>query len=329
MLLTQFWEHYIILFKRKKDIMMQEELNGLKDHYELAIIGCGPAGLSAALNAKIRNRDFVLLGSEVCSPKLSKAPQVDNWLGFPEIEGEELRQRFLDHVKEKEIPITQFKVTNIYPGPPYTLMGKDQSFEADSVIIATGVSAEKLFPGEAELLGRGVGYCATCDGPLYKDKIVAIISYNQEGEDEANYMANICSKVYYIPYYNDIAKLDPRIDVRKGKVKKILGNQRVEKLDLGDEQLQVEGVFILRDTLPAEQLISGLEMEDSAIKVNHKLETSMPGLFAAGDCTGQPYQLIKAAGEGGTAALHAVKYLDNLKSANHNDQASNNISPIH
>ncbi|HBV86451.1 MAG TPA: thioredoxin reductase [Desulfosporosinus sp.] len=293
---------------------MSEDLNMLKDHYELAIIGCGPAGMSAALNAKIRNRDFVLLGSEFCSPKLSKAPQVDNWLGFPEIGGEELRQRFLDHVKQKEIPITQFKVTNIYPGPPYTLIGKDQSFEADTVIIATGVTTGKLFPGEAELLGKGVGYCATCDGPLYKNKQVAIISYNQEGEEEANYMADICSKVYYIPYYSGISKLDPRIEVKKGRVQKILGVQMVEQLDLGEEQLSVAGVFILRDTLPAEQLVAGLEMEESSIKVNHKLETNLPGLFAAGDCTGQPYQLIKAAGEGGTAALQAVKYLDNLKS---------------
>jgi len=293
---------------------MAEDLHTLKDHYELAIIGCGPAGMSAALNAKIRNRDFVLLGSEFCSPKLSKAPQVDNWLGFPEIGGEELRQRFLNHVKEKEIPITQFKVTNIFPGPPFTLMGKDQSFEADTVIIATGVSAGKLFPGEAELLGKGVGYCATCDGPLFKNKKVAIISYNQEGEEEANYMADICSKVYYIPYYSDILNLDPRIEINKSKVEKIVGDQTLEQLDLEEETLFVDGVFILRDTLPAEQLVSGLEMEGAAIKVNHKLETSMPGLFAAGDCTGQPYQLIKAAGEGGTAALHAVKYLDNLKS---------------
>ena len=292
---------------------MAESLQTLKKHYELAIIGCGPAGMAAALNAKIRNRDFILLGSEFCSPKLSKAPQIENWLGFPEISGEELRQRFLNHVKSKEIQIVPFKVTNIYPGPPYTLLGKDQSIEADAIIMATGVSVGKLFPGEAELLGSGVGYCATCDGPLYKNKNVAIVSYNQEGEDEANFMADLCAKVYYIPYYSALSKLDPRIEVKKVKVKGIVGTDNVKQLDLGTEQLAVDGVFILRDTLPAEQLISGLEMEDGAIKVNHKLETSMPGLFAAGDCTGQPYQLIKAAGEGGTATLQAVKYLDNLK----------------
>jgi len=239
---------------------------------------------------------------------------VENWLGFPEITGEDLRQRFLNHVKEKGIPIVPFKVTNIYPGPPYTLVGKDQTIEADVVIIATGVSVDKLFPGEAELLGSGVGYCATCDGPLYKDKKVAIVSYNQEGEAEADFMANLCAKVYYIPYYSsDLSKLDSRIEVKKGKVKGIIGPETVKQLDLGEEQLTVDGVFVIRDTLPAEQLISGLEMEDAGIKVNHKLETNMPGLYAAGDCTGQPYQLIKAAGEGGTAALHAIRYLDNLK----------------
>lgn len=293
--------------------MTTEEIQTLKNHYELAIVGCGPAGMSAALNAKIRKRDFILLGSEFCSPKLSKAPQIDNFLGFPEIGGEELRQRFLNHLKEMKIEIVPFKVTSIYPGPPFTLAGKDQSFEADALILATGVSVDKLFPGEAELLGRGVGYCATCDGPLYKNKNVAIISYTQEGEDEANFMADICSKVYYIPYYSDLVRLDPRIEVKKSKIKNIVGAQSVEQLELDEEQLSVDGVFIMRETLPAEQLVSGLEMKDGAIKVNHELQTNMPGLFSAGDCTGQPYQLIKAAGEGGTAALQAVKYLDTLK----------------
>lgn len=297
---------------------MSEDLQTIKDHYELAIVGCGPAGMAAALNAKIRKRDFILLGSEFCSPKLSKAPQIENWLGFPEIGGEDLRQRFLNHLKEKGIPIIPFKVTNIYSGPPFTLLGKEKSLEADALILATGVSVSKLFPGEAELLGLGVGYCATCDGPLYKDKKVAIISYNHEGEDEANFMADICTKVYYIPYYSDLLRLDPRIEIKRGKVKKIVGSQKAEQLDLGEEQLSVDGVFIVRENLPAEQLVSGLEMEDGAIKVNHKLETNFPGLFAAGDCTGQPYQLIKAAGEGGTAALQAVKYLDNLKSQDPN-----------
>lgn len=284
-----------------------------KSHYDLAIVGCGPAGMAAAINAKIRNKDFIFLGSEFCSPKLAKAHQVDNFLGFPEIGGEELRQRFLKHMKQMEIEIIPWKVNNIYPGPPFTLIGSDQAFEADAVILATGVSAQKLVPGESELLGRGVGYCATCDGPLYKGRSVAIIAYDKEAEAEANYMAEICSAVYYIPFYKEIGNLDERIVLKKDKIKEIAGSDHVEKLVLGQEELTVDGVFLLRDNMPAEQLIPDLKMDNGSVLVNHQLETNIPGLFAAGDCTGQPYQLLKAAGEGATAALYAVKYLDALK----------------
>ncbi len=292
---------------------MFENTIDLKERYELVIVGCGPAGMSAALNAKIRRRDFVLLGTEFCSPKLSKAPQVDNWLGFPEMNGEEMRQRFFDHLKQMEISIVPFKVNNIFPGPPFTIVGSEKSLEADAVILATGVSAQKLFPGEVELLGKGVGYCATCDGPLYRNKKVAIIGYNEEAEDEANFMADICSNVYYVPYYTNIKNLDQRIEVKNQKVKEIRGQDKVDYLALADQELEVDGVFILRDVIPAEQLVPGLEMTNGIVKVSHDLETNISGLFAAGDCTGQPYQLIKAAGEGGTAALNAIKYLDSKK----------------
>lgn len=285
----------------------------LKSRYQLAIVGCGPAGMSAALNAKIRNKDFILLGSDFCSPKLAKAPQIDNYLGFHEIKGEDLRQNFLNHVKAMGIEVVPWKVLNIYPGPPFTLVGNNESFEADAVILATGVSPTKLLPGETELLGRGVGYCATCDGPLYKGKKVAIVSYSHEGEAEANFMAEICAEVYYLPFYKEVGQLDSRIIQKKARVKEISGTQMVEKLVLDNEEISVDGVFVLRESLPAEQIVPGLEMEKGAIKVNRELETGIPGLFAAGDCSGQPYQLNKAVGEGGTAALSAIKYLDEMK----------------
>lgn len=289
---------------------MEEKEVELKKHYELAIVGCGPAGMAAALNSKIRNRDFVLLGKEFCSPKLAKAALVDNFLGFPSINGEELRQRFLRHLKQMEIEVVPWKVTNVYPGPPFALAGKDEFIEADAVILATGVSVEKLFKGEAELLGKGVGYCATCDGPLYRDKVVAIIAYTKEGEGEANYMADICRKVYYVPYYEGIGKLDERIELKQGRLQEIVGSDHVTGMILDDKEIAVDGIFIFRDSLPAEQLVPNLDMERGTIKVNHNLETNIPGLFAAGDCTGQPYQLLKATGEGGTAALNAIKFLD-------------------
>ncbi|NLP44120.1 MAG: FAD-dependent oxidoreductase [Peptococcaceae bacterium] len=292
---------------------MEQKKVELEKHYELAIVGCGPAGMAAAINAKIRNRHFVLLGQEFCSPKLAKAERVDNFIGFPEIKGEELRQRFLAHLKQMQIEIIPWKVASIYPGPPFMLSNNVDFIQADAVILATGVSAQRLFQGEAELLGKGVGYCATCDGPLYKDKTVAIIAYEKEAEDEANYMADIGAEVYYIPYYKDWGKLDSRIKVKQDRVRSINGADRVEELVLTKETLKVDGVFILRENIPAEQLVPGLEMENGVIKVNHNLETNIPGLFAAGDCTGQPYQLLKATGEGATAALIAIKYLDGIK----------------
>lgn len=118
---------------------------------------------------------------------------------------------------------------------------------------------------------------------------------------------------FYIPYYSDIVRINPRVEVRQGKVSEILGTNGVEGVLINSERLEADGVFILRESVPAEQLVSGITLNDGAIAVNHKLETNIPGLFAAGDCTGQPYQLVKAAGEGGTAALQAIKYLDALE----------------
>ena len=289
---------------------MTDRTTALKSRYELAIVGCGPAGMAAAVNAKIRRRDFILLGAEFCSPKLAKAPVVDNYLGFPEINGDELRQRFLRHLEQMDILIIPWKVSNIYPGPPFTLLGPEQTIEAEAVILATGVTAQKLLPGEKEFLGQGVGYCATCDAPLFKGKTVAIIADGPAAEHEANYVAEICAKVYYVPLYRELGRLDARIEVQRGPVREIVGDKAVSGLRLDSGNLELDGVFILREILPAEQLVEGLAIVNGAIQVNHGLETNIPGLFAAGDCTGQPYQLLKAAGEGAVAALQAIRYLD-------------------
>lgn len=285
----------------------------IKDRYELAIIGCGPAGMAAALNAKIRNKDFILLGTEYGGSKLAKAPQVENYLGFPKISGLELRRHFQEHLQSMDIQAVKQKVNAVYPGSRFTLALPEQVIEADAVILATGVSAQKVFPGEAELLGRGVGYCATCDGPLYRNKSVAILAYAAEGEHDANYLAELCTKVYYIPFYKEVGVLDPRLEIRRAAVKSIMGQNKVEGLELAGETLTVDGVFVVRESLPAEQLVSGLALEQQAIKTDPDFSTNIRGLFAAGDCTGPPYQLLKAVGEGATAALAAIRYLDELK----------------
>ncbi|MDF2594995.1 MAG: Thioredoxin-disulfide reductase, partial [Clostridia bacterium] len=167
--------------------------------------------------------------------------------------------------------------------------------------------------GENEFLGKGVSYCATCDGPLYRDKEVAVIGDSQYAEEDANYLAEVCEKVYYIPLYKEILDLSTSIEVVSDKPKRILGDQVVRELELDKGNLEVSGIFIIKESIPTTKLLKGLEMENKAIKVNHFMETNMKGIYAAGDCTGRPYQVGKAVGEGNVAALQAVSYLHKLK----------------
>lgn len=282
------------------------------EQYDLAIIGCGPAGMSAALNAKIRGKSFVLLGTPTCAERLQKAPVVDNYLGLPAAKGENLVEIFLSHLKQMDIEIENAKVNNIYQDTErFSLVSRERLFQARSIILCTGVAPSKLIPGEEDLIGRGAGYCATCDGPLYRDKKVGVIAYHPEGEEEANYLAALCREVVYIPQYKHTGKLDPKVTIAGGKPTRIVGDEVVTHVELGDKRIPVDGVFILRETMPAQQLLPGLEMRGGSIVVDREMRTNIPGAFAAGDCTGKPYQLAKGVGEGVVAALSAVKYLDN------------------
>jgi thioredoxin reductase (NADPH) len=287
---------------------------------DIAIIGCGPAGLAAAINAKIRGRSLALLGSGFCSPKLHKAPHVDNYLGFHNISGEELRSKFLEHVKAMGIEVLNNRVTTVITRDDnsFLLQAKEKVFNAKAVILATGVSVAKLLPGEQEKLGLGVSYCATCDGGLYKNRKAAVLGYSPEGVEEANYLATLCEKVYFFPLFKDKADhehhLDNKIEVIKDKPKSIEGDMFASGVKLADDSLlAVDGVFVMRDAVLPDQLIPGIEIENGAIKVNRDLTTSIPGIYAAGDNTGLPHQLNKAAGEGQVAALNAVKYIDSKK----------------
>ena len=284
------------------------------DRIDIAIVGSGPAGISAALNAKIRNKTFKVFGTKEISPKLVKAHQINNYLGFYGKSGKEIRDEFAKHLEAMDIEITEEKINNIYSmGDYFALMGSKNTYEATTVILATGVNFGKPLKGEEEYLGRGVGYCATCDAPLYKDKIVTIIAYNKHEESEANFLAQVASKVYYIPMYKEDVEVDDSIEVVFDIPKEIHGDNRVEKLILKNSEIITDGIFILRDSVSPGQLVPGLEMDGNSVKVDRKMQSNLKGCFAAGDIVGAPYQYIKAAGEGNIAALSAVSYIDNLK----------------
>lgn len=212
------------------------------------------------------------------------------------------------------ISITEEKINNIYAmGDYFGIMVNQKMYEATSVILATGVQYGKLFDGEERLLGKGVGYCATCDAPLYKGKIVTIIAYNKHEEEEANFISTIASKVYYIPMYEENIEVNESIEIIKDIPVEIIGEDKVSKLKLKNSEIITDGIFILRDSISPGQLVPGLKIKDNHIEVDRLMKTNINGCFAAGDVVGKPYQYIKSAGEGNIAALSAVSYLDSLK----------------
>ena len=284
------------------------------ERYDIAIVGSGPAGLSAALNAKIRNKSFIIFGHKDLSNKLIKAPKINNYLGFYGSNGSELKDMFLEHINKMGIKITEERVNNIYAmGDYFALMVNDKMYEATSIILATGVNFGRAFKGEEEFLGKGVGYCATCDAPLYRDKVVSIVGYNKEAEEEAKYVSELASKVYYVPMYKDNYDIGENVEVIEEKPVEIIGEGKVSSLKLQNTELQTDGVFVLKDSISPGQLVPGLEIVDGHINVDREMKTNISGCFAAGDCVGKPYQYIKSAGEGNIAALSAVKYIDSLK----------------
>lgn len=281
---------------------------------ELAIIGCGPAGLSAAINARARGKELKVFGVKLCSPALHKAHRIDNYLGIPQIKGEEIRQLFLEHARSMNIVPDAETITAIYPmGDYFELQLRRENIQAKALIITTGVSVARPLPGEEDFIGRGVSYCATCDGNFYKGKKVVVVADNPEGEEEVNFLAELTDQTWYIPLYKGTYSVRENVQVLEDKPVGIAGTTRLEKVLLkSGRELQVDGCFFHKEQLPAARIVPGLELENNHVKVNRDMSTNIPGLFAAGDVTGRPYQLAKAVGEGQVAALSAAKYLDSL-----------------
>lgn len=280
--------------------------------YDIAIIGTGPAGISAAITATVRGKKVRLYGEQELSSKMRKAERIDNYPGLPHISGEELGKQFSRHLADLGIEVEPRRVTLIVPvGDKFLLQdGSGADVGARTVILAGGVAPAVTLPGEQELLGRGVSYCATCDGRFYQGKNVAVIASKPEFEAEAAFLAEYAKKVTYLPLYKEKPALSRgNVEIVEGKPKSIEGEARVRALLTDKGELPVDGVFILRESVLPDKLVPGLVTEKGAVVTDRKMATNIPGLFAAGDITGTPYQFIKAAGEGNVAALSAVKYL--------------------
>lgn len=286
----------------------------MSERYDIAIIGTGPAGLSAAVTAKIRNKTVLLLGSKDLSPKVTKAHAIQNYLGLPNIPGDQLGAAFQKSLDSVGVEVTEDKITAAYNmGDYYALQGANTFYEASTLILATGMIPGKLLPGEEALLGRGVSYCATCDAALYRGKDVAVIGYSSKEEHEAAFLSEIAASVAYFPMYKEIENLPESVKVITDRPKEVTESDGKRQVVTGEGQYAYDGVFILRDSISPGQLVPGLEIDGSHVKVDRTMATSLPGCFACGDVVGLPYQYIKSAGEGNVAALSAVQYLDMKK----------------
>ena len=285
----------------------------MQELFDIAIIGSGPAGLSAALNAKIRNKKILLFGKKELSEKLYKAHTINNYLGFESISGQDLKDRFKKHIDSFGIEISDMFADTVYSmGEYFSISVKERIFDAKTVIAAVGMDFPKTIRGEREFLGKGVSYCATCDAMLFKNKKVAVIAYDKDDFNEALYLSEVGCEVYYIPMYSETPESSDRINIVTEKPLEISGNDFVSSLITDQRSIEVSGVFVLKQMKPVHDLIPGVETANGHIVVDRSMQTSIPGLFAAGDCTGKPYQYMKAAGEGLVASLSAVAYLDKL-----------------
>ena len=283
--------------------------------YDIGIIGSGPAALSAAVNARQRNKSVCVFGRSLDSSLLFAAEKVDNYLGMPDLSGEEMLNQFYAHAVKRGVEFKESRISQIMSMGDYFVINADNEFfEAKTLILAIGLNKSKGISGEMEYLGKGVSYCATCDGMLYRNKKVVVVGENEEGEAEANFLADVCEKVVYLPLYQPVLNLKETVEILNEKPKAVIGEgSRVTGIEAGDERVECDGIFFAKNSTPPESLLFGLHTDGKNIMVDRSMATNLPGVFAAGDCTGAPFQIAKAVGEGLVAALSAAAYIDAKK----------------
>jgi thioredoxin reductase (NADPH) len=278
--------------------------------YDCIEIGTSPAGVSAALNLKIRDKSFLLVGDPKLSSKIEKAELVKNYPGFPDISGAVLKDHFQYHLMVMGIEVTDEMVTQVRKyGDTFAVTAGPEFYEARSIILATGVVLTKTLEGENDFVGRGVSYCATCDGGLYRGRHIAVISGNKRFEPEVEYLAGLAEKVEFYPNYLGPWFSADNVETHVVRLKAVKGEERVNALVTAEGEVPVDGVFILRDSMSLATLLPELEVEGGHLKVDRSMATSVPGVYACGDCTGKPYQYTKAVGEGNVAAHSVLDYL--------------------
>ena len=304
---------------------------------KLIILGSGPAGYAASIYAARAGLDPIIIAGAEPGGQLTTTTEVENWPGdSDDLQGPDLMERMKKHAEKFGVEIINDHISKVnLMNSPFLLSGTD-SYEADTLIIATGASAKYLgLPSEQEFLGRGVSACATCDGFFYKDQEVAVIGGGNTAAEEALYLANICSNVHLVHRRDELRAekilqdrifkkadeglielhWDSELDEVVGDATGVTGVNLKNK-DGSVSSIDLHGVFIAIGHNPNTEIFDGqLEMKDGYIVIKSGLdgsvtETSVPGVFAAGDVADKVYrQAITSAGFGCMAALDAEKFL--------------------
>ena len=278
-------------------------------NYDILILGSGPAGLAAAVAARGRDKRVLVIGNRWQDSPLARAERVDNYLGLPGRTGAQLLEEFASHAAAAGADFAVGRAISILPWEGFAVTVGSQVYQGKALILAPGVVRQAKYPGEETYLGRGVSYCATCDGMLYRNRPVIVVGRAPDAPHEANYLRSIgCQVTYVSPQAPE--GLDPAIPCVKAGKLAVKGEGAVTGLEADGALLPCAGVFILRQTVAPTDLLPALETEDGYIRVDRSMAASMAGVFAAGDCTGGPLQVAKAVGEGHVAALSACEYLD-------------------
>ena len=263
--------------------------------YDVIIIGGGAAATSAVLTLKNRGKTAAIVSNKEETSSLYKAEKITNYPGLPAMTGAEMTALFRKQAIDAGTTMITGRAISVLPmGDTFGVAVGSDYYMAKALIIAAGITREKLYPGEAEYLGRGVSYCATCDGMLYRGKTVAVVGGGEEARHDADFLEGIGCTVLRFE--------------KNGKYE-IRGGMKADTLVYAGEEYKVDCVFIIKDTVSVTKLVPGLDYENGGIVVDRHMATAVPGVFAAGDCTGKPLQLAKAVGEGNVAALSACDYL--------------------
>ncbi len=278
--------------------------------YDMLIVGAGPAGISAALTAQHRGRGVLVLGNDYREDPLAKAPLVTNYPGLSG-SGLELLAAMRRQLDELGIPVVTKRVLQAMAmGDHFACSAGMDFYEGRALLLCTGLPRRRALPGEREYLGRGLSYCATCDGMLYRGKDVLILGEGGEAVEDAAFLAGIGCRVRFFGRGDRPEDLLGDIPYQRGRRFRIIGeNGCAAGLEVDGTAYPAAGIFLLRPTVAADRLFQGLETLDGHITVDRAMATNVPGVFAAGDCVGKPYQLAKATGEGNVAALSADKWL--------------------